>query len=125
MGVTVPLGSILFIAFFVTAFGFLILWAASKIGFVKKDLIKDETYECGLPVEYKTDTKLSVKFYLTAILFIVFDVEIIFMYPWAVSLKSFVDNGQGLYALVGMGVFLLLFIFGLWWEVRSKALDWE
>jgi NADH-quinone oxidoreductase subunit A len=121
----VPLASVLFIALFVTAFGFLILWGASKVGIVKKDLIKDETYECGLPVEQKTDTKLSVKFYLTAILFIVFDIEIIFMYPWAVSLKSFVERGQGLYALAGMGVFLLLFIFGLWWEIRSKALEWE
>lgn len=120
-----PLGYIFFIAFFVTLFGVGILWAASKLGTVKKDLIKDQTYECGLPVEEKSDSKLSVKFYLTAILFIVFDIEIIFMYPWAVSLKGFVDGGYGLYALLGMGFFLLLFIFGLWWEIKSKALEWE
>jgi NADH-quinone oxidoreductase subunit A len=121
----VPLSAVLFITGFVTMFGIGILWAASKIGQVVKDRVKDESYECGLPSEEKADTKVSVKFYLTAILFIIFDIEIIFMYPWAVTLRDFIHTGYGFYSLAGMGVFLLIFIFGLWWEVRSKALDWE
>jgi len=116
----VPLASVLFIALFVTAFGFLILWGASKVGIVKKDLIKDETYECGLPVEQKTDTKLSVKFYLTAILFIVFDIEIIFMYPWAVSFKEL-----GLLGIVEVFTFIILLFVGFIYLVRRKALEWS
>jgi len=120
-----PLGAIFFIAVFVTVFGVGILWLASKLGQVIRDRIKDETYECGLPVEMKSDTKISIKFYLTAILFIVFDIEIIFMYPWALTYRSFLKSGYGLYSLIGISIFLGLFIFGLWWEIRSKALDWD
>lgn len=120
-----PLSAVLFIAGFVTLFGIGILWAASKVGYVIKDRTKSESYECGIPIEEKSDTKISIKFYLTAILFIIFDIEIIFMYPWATTLQDFISAGYGLYSLVGMGIFLLIFIFGLWWEIRSKALEWE
>lgn len=120
-----PLSAVLFIAGFVTLFGIGILWAASKIGQVVRDKVKSESYECGLPGEEKQDTKISVKFYLTAILFIIFDIEIIFMYPWATTFQDFIKAGYGYYSLAGMGVFLSIFIFGLWWEIRSKALEWE
>lgn len=120
-----PLSAIFFIAGFVTLFGIGILWGASKVGKVVRDKVKSESYECGLPAEDKGDTKVSIKFYLTAILFIVFDIEIIFMYPWATSYRDFISAGQGWYALTGMAFFLMVFIFGLWWEVRSKALEWE
>lgn len=120
-----PIPSIFFIAAFVTLFGVGILWLASKIGRVQKDIVKSQSYECGLPVEEKIDSKISIKFYLTAILFIIFDIEIIFIYPWAVTFLDFVSEGMGWYAMAGMGVFLGLFIYGLWWEIRSKALEWE
>lgn len=120
-----PLSAVLFIAGFVTLFGIGILWAASKIGQVVRDRVKSEPYECGLPVEEKTNTKISIKFYLTAILFIIFDIEIIFMFPWATTFQDFIAAGYGLYSLLGMGFFLLIFIFGLWWEIKSKALEWE
>ena len=82
-------------------------------------------YECGLPGQETNDSKVSVKFYLTAILFIIFDIEIIFMYPWAVTFLDFIKQGMGAYILGAMGVFLFLFIVGLIWEVKSKALDWS
>ena len=84
-----------------------------------------ELLECGLPTEYKKDTKVSVKYYLTAILFILFDIEIIFMYPWAVSFKDFIASGDGAFVLISMMVFIAIFIFGLFWEVKSKALEWD
>lgn len=120
-----PLGGIIFIAVFVAIFGCLLLFLASKLGVRKYDPVKFEIYECGVPAEEKKDTKISVKFYLTAILFILFDIEIIFMYPWATSFRDFISSGQGLFALVSMGIFLLVFIFGLFWEVKSKALEWD
>lgn len=82
-------------------------------------------YECGIPGQDSDDSKISVKFYLTAILFILFDIEIIFLYPWALSFSDFNDAGLGLYSLGAMSFFLLLFILGLVWEVKSKALEWE
>lgn len=120
-----PLGGILFIAAFVTIFGCFLLFLASKLGTKKYDAVKMESYECGIPVQEKRDTKISVKFYLTAILFILFDIEIIFMYPWATTFKEFISQGQGLFVLVSMMVFLAIFIFGLFWEVKSKALEWD
>lgn len=121
----VPLGGILFIAIFVALFGCLLLFLASKTGKRVYDPVKFETYECGIPVQEKKDTKISVKFYLTAILFIIFDIEIIFMYPWATSFRDMMTTGQGLFVLISMAVFLVVFIFGLFWEVKSKALEWD
>ncbi len=125
MGGCVPLYAVIFITIFVTLFGALLLFAASKVGKVYKDKVKDETYECGIAVQDKVDTKISIKFYLTAILFIIFDIEIIFMYPWAATYKEFIASGNGLYSLGAMGIFMGVFIFGLWWEIKSKALEWE
>lgn len=120
-----PLGGVIFLAIFITLFGCFLLFLASKLGKRKYDPVKFEAYECGIPVQEKKDTKISVKFYLTAILFIIFDIEIIFMYPWATSFKDFITAGQGLYVFSGMLVFLLVFIYGLFWEVKSKALEWD
>ncbi len=124
-GICMPLGGILFISIFVILFGCLLLFIASKLGKRSYDPVKFEIYECGIPVQEKKDTKISVKFYLTAILFIVFDIEIIFMYPWAATFKEFIMSGEGLFVLLSMMVFILVFIFGLFWEVKSKALEWD
>ncbi len=120
-----PLGGVIFIAAFVAVFGIVILYAASRFGTRKYDAVKLESYECGILVQEKKDTKISVKFYLTAILFILFDIEIIFMYPWAVTFKDFIKTGDGGYVLVSMAVFIAVFIYGLLWEIKSRALEWE
>jgi NADH-quinone oxidoreductase subunit A len=122
----VPLGGVIFITVFVTVFGCLCLLAGRLLGGKKfQDAVKLAPYECGIPGVEKKDTKVSVKFYLTAILFILFDIEIIFMYPWATSFKEMIASGIGLYALIAMMVFILIFIFGLFWEIKSKALEWD
>ena len=117
----------LILLLFVMAFGSLIVFVVSGIGSPKskRDSVKQETYECGVPEQLTGHSKVPIKFYLTAILFILFDIEIIFMYPWAVSFVDALDNGMGLYMLSVMGVFLLVFIYGLFWEIKSKALEWE
>lgn len=120
-----PLGGVIFLTVFVALFGCFLLWLASKLGKRVQDPVKFESYECGIPVQEKRDTKISVKFYLTAILFIIFDIEIIFMYPWAVTYRDFISSGVGLYSLLAMGVFIIVFIFGLFWEIKSKALEWD
>jgi NADH-quinone oxidoreductase subunit A len=122
-----PLGGVIFLTLFIAVFGVGLIYLARATGFKNKrnPLVKMDPYECGIPGEDKKDTKVSVKFYLTAILFILFDIEIIFMYPWAVNFNEFISNGVGGYVFVSMLFFLAVFIFGLFWEVKSKALDWE
>jgi NADH-quinone oxidoreductase subunit A len=122
----VPLGGVIFITVFVALFGCLMLFLARMIGGKKPmNAVKLAPYECGVPGVDKKDTKVSVKFYLTAILFILFDIEIIFMYPWASSFKDMIASGIGAYALIAMAIFVLVFIFGLFWEIKSKALEWD
>lgn len=118
--------AVLLLGFVVTAFGIFLLVVSGSLGPKRKITVaKMMPYECGIPGQDTKDSKVSVKFYLTAILFIIFDIEIIFMYPWAITFMDFVKQGQGLYILGAMGVFILLFVVGLVWEVKSKALDWN
>lgn len=117
---------VLLLAVFVVIFGSALLFLASLIGAKgKPNKVKEETYECGIPAETSGPSKVPIKFYLTAILFILFDIEIIFMYPWALTYGDFISGGYGIYIFSAMAFFLLVFIFGLFWEVKSKALEWE
>lgn len=124
-----PLGGVIFISAFIAVFGIVMLMLARLLGGRAKKTpqtaIKFDIYECGIPEQEKKDTKVSVKFYLTAILFILFDIEIIFMYPWAVNYREFISSGAGTFVFSSMMVFLIIFIFGLWWEIKSKALEWD
>jgi NADH-quinone oxidoreductase subunit A len=121
-----PLVAVLVLFAFVLVFGAALVFVASLFGPKgKPNAVKGEAYECGLPVQTTGQTKVPIKFYLTAILFILFDIEIIFMYPWAISMGGFLEAGQGIYILGVMGIFLLIFIYGLFWEIKSKALEWD
>ena len=91
----------------------------------KNTLVKSSSYECGIPASKDKSSRFPVQFFLTGILFIIFDIEIIFMYPFAVAYRNFLGSEQALGILLGMGIFLLLFLFGLWWEVKTKGLDWK
>ena len=81
--------------------------------------IKLEAYECGIPSEGETRGRYSVRFYLVAILFVIFDVETIFLLPWAVQYDAL-----GLFGLVEMLVFLAILIAGYIWLFRQRALKW-
>lgn len=122
-----PLGGVIFLTVFIALFGTLLIYLARLAGGdrTKGEGVKFEPYECGIPGQEKRDTKISVKFYLTAILFILFDIEIIFMYPWAITFRDFIASGAGAAVGISMLVFLLIFIFGLFWEIKSKALEWD
>jgi NADH-quinone oxidoreductase subunit A len=88
-----------------------------------KNKIRDTAYECGIPSEGQTKTRFSVKFYVTAMLFILFDIEVIFLIPWAFVHRDFVTHGL---PILGPALFFLgVLILGLFYEVRKGALDWE
>lgn len=101
------------------------LFLTSRVG-PKREMnhVKMMPYECGIPGVEKADTKISVKFYLTAILFILFDIEIIFMYPWSLVFKDFLAI-SGSFIFVEMMVFMAILIFGLFYVWKSGALEWE
>lgn len=117
---------VIVLALIVATFGALLVYAASLVGPKKKPTkAKYMPYECGLPGQETTKSNVSIRFYLTAILFIMFDIEILFLYPWAVSYQEFIKAGYGPYMFWELLVFVGLFVFGLWWEIKAKALDWE
>lgn len=121
-----PLVSIVILSVIVLTFGAVLIGATSLIGpKTKQSKAKRMAYECGFQVPESEVSKVPVKFYLTAILFILFDIEIIFMYPWALVYQDYITAGRGLYMFLAMAVFILVFIFGLVWEIKSQALEWE
>jgi len=78
------------------------------------------TYESGMQPKGDARERFSVKFYLVAILFIIFDIEVVFLYPWAVQFKKL-----GMLGLVEMGLFLLILLVGYFYILGSGALKWE
>lgn len=86
---------------------------------------KDSAYECGVPSEGADNQRLSVKFYLVAVSFILFDIETVFLVPWALTFYPMLNSGEGLYILVVGLVFLSVLTLGLVYEWRKGLLDWN
>jgi len=81
---------------------------------------KDKSFECGIESVGNARIPFSVKYFLVAILFVLFDVEVIFMYPWAVNFKE-----MGVDGLIKMGIFMTLLLIGFFYVIKKKALVWE
>ena len=86
---------------------------------------KNALYECGMPSLMPAHQRFSVKFYLVAVLFILFDLEAVFLFPWAVVFKSFVQSGAAVYVLVEMTVFLGVLFLGWVYVWKRGALEWD
>lgn len=93
---------------------------AKLIGPRSYNKVKGEPFECGIPTRGSSWLPMSVGYYLFAILFLMFDVETVFLYPWAVVVKEF-----GAMALLSIGFFLLVLVFGLAYAWRKGALEWK
>ena len=104
----------------VVALGASILGVAALFGPRRKKRGKFDAYECGVPVLSNPRERFSVHFYLVAILFILFDIETVFLIPWAVLHRSL-----GAAGLIEMGIFLGVVVFGLAYVWRRGALEWE
>jgi NADH-quinone oxidoreductase subunit A len=109
----------------VVAFGFVgvTMTLTHVIGGKRKKihmLRKEENFECGIEVKGNARFPFSVQYFLIAILFVLFDVEIIFFYPWAINFKEFGWNG-----FMEMMLFLGFFLFGFYYIIRKKALDFD
>lgn len=86
---------------------------------------KLEPYESGMIPFHDARRRFPVKYYLVAMLFILFDIEVIFMYPWAAVMRQLRDQHSIAFALLPMGFFLLILVVGLIYEWKKGALDWD
>lgn len=86
---------------------------------------KTSAYECGIPSQGAENTRFSVKFYLVAVSFILFDIETIFLVPWALMLREFKEAGDAAYLFTVGAVFLFVLTIGLVYEWRKGLLDWN
>ena len=89
----------------------------------KGNYIKDKAYECGLPMEGMPHPRFAVKFYVTAMLFILFDIEVVFLVPWALVYREFLAAGIAITAATA--VFLGVLVLGLAYEFKRGALEWD
>ena len=85
---------------------------------------KDTAYECGMIPVGEGSTRLSVKFYLVAMLFILFDIEVVFLYPWAVVYRKMLAENAGL-ILGSMVSFLGILLVGYLYALKQRAFDWK
>jgi NADH-quinone oxidoreductase subunit A len=91
----------------------------------KRNAVKDTAYECGMIAVGAVQPRFSVKFYLVAMLFILFDIEIVFMYPWAVVYRDYIVQFGPWTILGSMFAFVFVLMVGFVYALKKGALDWK
>ena len=107
---------------FLLAVGFVVgtIIISGKLGPKRISEVKDANFECGIESIGNARIPFSVKYFLVAILFVLFDIEVIFLYPWAINFQDL-----GLEGLVKMMIFMALLLVGFFYIIKKKALVWE
>jgi NADH-quinone oxidoreductase subunit A len=118
----IPIAVIVILA---VVFGFFIVALGHLFGPRRTSARKSMPYESGMNPIGPATRRVPVRFYLVAVLFILFDIEIIFIIPWAVVLKQFVQEKAGVFALIEMIVFIVILLVGLVYAWKKGALEWE
>ncbi len=93
---------------------------SGKLGPKRNSKIKDKNFECGIESLGNARIPFSVKYFLVAILFVLFDIEVIFLYPWAINFKDL-----GMEGMIKMIIFMSLLLVGFFYIIKKKALEWE
>ncbi|MBV8532917.1 MAG: NADH-quinone oxidoreductase subunit A [Verrucomicrobia bacterium] len=91
----------------------------------KRNATKDSAYECGMIPRGEGQPRFSVKFYLVAMLFILFDIEIVFMYPWAVVYRDYIEKFNPWTIFGSMLGFVAIQMVGFVYAIKKGALDWK
>jgi len=106
----------------IVAIGFVVatMFATHKLGPKRKTDDKLSTFESGIEVIGNARTPISIKYFLVAILFVLFDVEVIFMYPWAVNFRDLKATG-----MIDMFIFMGTLLLGFFYVLKKGALDWD
>lgn len=104
------------------ALGFIIttMLVTHNIGPKRNSQRKDDPFECGIPAQGDARAPISIKYFLIAILFVLFDVEVIFLYPWAVNFLKLGTTG-----FIQMILFMGLLLAGFYYVIRKGVLNWE
>jgi len=107
---------------FIIALGFVvfIMILTHSLGPKRKSKIKLDSFECGIEAKGNARIPFNIKYFVVAILFVLFDVEVIFMYPWAVNFKELKMTG-----FIEMVVFIVLLMIGFFYIKKKGALKWE
>jgi len=111
---------VLFLGILALGLGVVLTLVSILLGPKKTSPIKKMPFESGMMTEGSQYRRYSVRFYMVALSFLIFDVEIVFFYPWAVKFREF-----GLYGLAVMSVFFVILLFGLAYDWKKGALEWE
>lgn len=98
----------------------LFLYLAKWLGAKRHTYMKETTYESGLMPFGEAHQRFSIKYYMIAVSFIVFDIEVVFLYPWAVRLREHSPEG-----FIAMMVFIFVLFIGWFWEYKKKGLEWD
>ena len=106
----------------IAAIGFIVttMIVTHSIGPKRNSELKDAPFECGIEAQGDARAPISIKYFLTAILFVLFDVEIIFMYPWAVNFRELGWSG-----IIEMFIFMGTLLLGFIYILKKRALDWN
>lgn len=97
-----------------------LLLIATKVGPKSINPVKAEPFESGNPPRGDARARFSIKFYLVAMLFLIFDLEVVFLYPWAIYLRQL-----GMFGLAQMGIFLFILAVGFVYVWKKGALEWD
>jgi NADH-quinone oxidoreductase subunit A len=117
-----PLDYLPIVLMFLVALGFVITTMISShwLGPKRKTKIKLDSFECGIEAQGNARLPFAIKYFLVAILFVLFDIEVIFMYPWAVNFKEL-----GMTGVIEVFSFIILLLIGFYYMLSKKALNWE
>jgi NADH-quinone oxidoreductase subunit A len=86
---------------------------------------KSSTYECGIDPVGGGWSQTHIRYYIFALLFLIFDVEAVFIFPWAIQIESFSAGGRGAFILVEMFIFIAVLLVGLVYAIRKRVVRWE
>ncbi|MFH1844505.1 MAG: NADH-quinone oxidoreductase subunit A [bacterium] len=106
-------------------FAALFLGISSWLGPKRPSPLKNSTYECGVPPRSTTQIRFFVRFFLVALLFLLFDLEAVFLYPWVVLYRQFLVDGRAVFALGEMGVFVTVLLVGFIYVWKKGGLEWQ
>ncbi len=87
--------------------------------------LKSTSYECGIPARSSVQIRFFVRFFLVALLFLLFDLEAVFLYPWAILYRGFVEAGRAGFALGEMGAFVSILVVGFVYVWKKGGLEWQ
>jgi len=117
-----PIDYLPIVLMFIVALGFVVttMLASHWLGPKRKSKIKLDSFECGIETQGNARMPFAIKYFLVAILFVLFDIEVIFMYPWAVNFREL-----GMVGVIEVFSFVALLLVGFYYMLSKKALKWE